>query len=93
MAVERLPVRITDQVLRRIRTEYLEMPGLCLTLKQAQRLWGLDEATCREAMQILVDTKFLSRAVVDVSNLPPGSAITLRRLQPEAVQPNRKAAE
>jgi len=60
MAVEVLPARITDQMLRRIRCEYLEMPGLCLTLKQAQRLWGLDEPTCREAMQLLVDTKFLS---------------------------------
>jgi hypothetical protein len=28
--------------LRRIRGEYLEMPGLCLTLAQAQRLWGLE---------------------------------------------------
>ena len=62
MAAERLPASISDQVLRRIRSEYLEMPGLCLTLKQAQRLWGLDEETCREAMQLLVDTKFLRMA-------------------------------
>ena len=92
MAAELLPARITDQMLRRIRGEYLEMPGLCLTLKQAQRLWGLDEATCREAMQLLVDTKFLCRAVIEVCNLPPGSAITFRRLQLVALQLDRKAA-
>jgi hypothetical protein len=78
MAAELLPARITDQMLRRIRCEYLEMPGLCLTLKQAQRLWGLDEATCREAIQLLVDAKFLCGAVSKVCNLPQGSAITFR---------------
>jgi hypothetical protein len=29
-----------------IRSEYLELPGLSLTKIQAQRLWGLDQATC-----------------------------------------------
>lgn len=29
-------------VLRRIRAEYAEMPGLTLTLRQAARLWDLD---------------------------------------------------
>jgi len=92
MVAEQLPARITDQMLRRIRSEYLEMPGLCLTLKQAQRLWGLNEATCREAMQLLVDTKFLCWAVIEICNLPPGSAITFRRLQLVAAQLERTAA-
>jgi DNA-binding IclR family transcriptional regulator len=42
-----------------IQTEYLEMPGLCLTFEQAQRLWGLDEATCRDLLDALVDARFL----------------------------------
>jgi hypothetical protein len=92
MAAELLPARITDQMLGRIRSEYLEMPGLCLTLKQAQRLGGLDEETCREVMQFLVDTKVLRRVVVEACNLPPGSAITFRRLQLVAVQLDRRAA-
>jgi hypothetical protein len=29
-------------LLNRVRGEYAEMPGLTLTLAQAQRLWGLD---------------------------------------------------
>jgi hypothetical protein len=35
------------------------MPGLCLTCQQAQRLWGLDEATCAQLLNTLVDLKFL----------------------------------
>lgn len=31
--------------LQLIRAEYLEIPGLCLTMEQAQRLWGLDPVT------------------------------------------------
>lgn len=90
MATE-LHARITDQMLRRICSEYLEMPGLCLTLKQAQRLWDLDEEACREALQLLVNITFLCRADAGVVDLPPGSAIMFRR-QRVAVQRDRRAA-
>jgi Fic family protein len=39
---------------RRIVAEYLEMPGLALTVAQAQRLWGCDRATCRQVTDMLV---------------------------------------
>ena len=48
-----------EPLLRRIRGEYLEMPGLRLTRAQAQRLWGLDEGTCTTLLDRLVDRKFL----------------------------------
>jgi len=48
-----------DSLLSRIRGEYLEMPGLRLTRPHAQRLWGLDEQTCRTLLDRLVDLKFL----------------------------------
>jgi hypothetical protein len=48
-----------EDVLRRVRGEYLEMPGLRLTEAQAQRLWGLDAASCRTLLGTLVDAKFL----------------------------------
>ena len=48
-----------EGVLRRIRGEYNEMPGLRLTPAQAQRLWGLDRAACDALMGALVDAKFL----------------------------------
>lgn len=38
------------------------MPGLQLTIKQAQRLWGLDEATCVQLLNALVDARFLRRS-------------------------------
>jgi hypothetical protein len=50
-----------EPLLARIRSEFLEMPGLHLTVAQAQRLWGLDEPTCREILAALVDMRFLAR--------------------------------
>jgi hypothetical protein len=44
---------------RRIYSEYLEMPGLRLTCAQAQRLWDLDRNRCLDALRILVDAGFL----------------------------------
>jgi len=43
----------------RIRGEFREMPGLQLTLAQAQRLFGLDSAACRQVIEMLVDASFL----------------------------------
>lgn len=37
----------------RIRAEYDEMPGLCLTLGQAVRLWNLDSSTCSKVLEDL----------------------------------------
>ena len=48
-------------VLRRVKGEYIEMPGLRLTIAQAQRLWGLDRAVCDALFGALVDAKFLFR--------------------------------
>jgi len=46
-------------VVRRIREEFREMPGLCLTPAQATRLWGLESQTCREVIDQLVATAYL----------------------------------
>ena len=56
----------SDQILRRIRNEFVEMPGLRLTIKQAQRLWGLNEETCGQVIQLLVESRFLCRTGVDL---------------------------
>ncbi len=49
-----------DEVdLRRIRGQYLEMPGLCLTRCQAQRLWGLSSERCDALLGFLVYDQFL----------------------------------
>jgi hypothetical protein len=54
-------LRANDEVLRRVRGEFLEMPGLRLTEAQARRLWNLDAASCQELLSALVDSKFLFR--------------------------------
>ena len=56
-----IPHQTHDDVLRRVRGEYIEMPGLRLTTAQAQRLWGLDRAACDALLGALVDAKFLFR--------------------------------
>ena len=49
----------TEDVLRRVQGEFLEMPGLRLTEAQARRLWNLDQASCAALLGALVDAKFL----------------------------------
>jgi hypothetical protein len=55
------PDRAIEEVLRRVQGEFMEMPGLRLTEAQARRLWGLDEASCRALLGVLVDAQFLFR--------------------------------
>ena len=50
---------VTDDVLRRVQGEFLEMPGLRLTEPQARRLWGLDSQSCAALLKQLVDARFL----------------------------------
>jgi hypothetical protein len=56
-----LAIASKDQLLCRIRGEYLEMPGLRLTRAQAQRLWGLEEQVCAMLLESLTADKFLCR--------------------------------
>jgi hypothetical protein len=49
-----------EELIGRIRGEYLEMPGLRLTRPQARRLWGLDEHTSDRLLTMLVERKFLT---------------------------------
>ena len=50
---------VMNELVGRIRAEFLEMPGLRLTLTQAARLWGLDEGACRLVIDVLVGSSFL----------------------------------
>lgn len=50
--------RVTD-VVGLIRAEYNEMPGLCLTRAQAQRLWLLEPDVCDHVLHAMVDAGFL----------------------------------
>ena len=55
----KLPGISREQLLRRVRGEYLEMPGLRLSCLQAQRLWAMDEHTCAEILNSLTEARFL----------------------------------
>lgn len=55
------PRQTSEDVLRRVQGEFLEMPGMRLTEAQARRLWGLEAAICRELLETLVNDQFLFR--------------------------------
>jgi hypothetical protein len=50
-----------QRLVGRIRGEFLEMPGLCLTIEQAQRLWSLERRTCEALLNSLINSRFLCR--------------------------------
>jgi DNA-binding transcriptional LysR family regulator len=52
-----------QELFRRIEGEYREMPGLSLTLPQAERLWGLDRRTCEFALATLIERRVLRRGM------------------------------
>ena len=52
---------VAPYLVQRIRAEYLEMPGLLLTVEQVQRLCGVEPALCESVLKALVEIGFLSR--------------------------------
>jgi hypothetical protein len=55
----------SSHLLDRIRGEYREMPGLRLTLAQAQRLWQVEAGECESALHALVQEGFLPVTIDD----------------------------
>jgi hypothetical protein len=49
------------ELVRRVQAEYAEMPGLSVTLPQAQRLLAIDEPTCAAVLGALVKQRVLRR--------------------------------
>lgn len=50
-----------QEVVSRVRGEFLEMPGLRLTSEQARRLWRLDATSCDAVLDALVNSHFLAK--------------------------------
>jgi len=67
MAVTRTPedtearAQVMRDLTRRIQKEYAEMPGLTITLGQAQRLLAIDETTCTAVFRTLIKRGVLRR--------------------------------
>ena len=78
-----------DEVLQRIQGEFVEMPGLRLTVAQAQRLWGLERDVCDALLGALVDARFLSQtrdgAFVRLDGAAPKRIASVKRNQTLAV--------
>jgi hypothetical protein len=74
---------VSDDVLRRVQGEFLEMPGLRLTEPQARRLWGLDPQMCAALLRRLVDARFLFET-------RDGSFMKVERARPLKVNSPRK---
>jgi hypothetical protein len=51
------------ELTRRIEAEYGEMPGLSVTLRQAQRLWAADHHTCQTALDRLIARGVVRRTI------------------------------
>ena len=58
-AVIERPTSQLQQIVIRIKAEFLELPGLRLTLPQASRLFGVDQAACEHVLTSLVSHRFL----------------------------------
>ena len=56
---ERLRVFGDPELLHRVHGEFMEMPGLRLTLAQACRLWNADATTSLDVLNQLVEKQFL----------------------------------
>ena len=52
---------IDANLLLRVYGEYVEMPGLQLTVPQASRLWNVNLALSAQVLDRLVDAAFLRR--------------------------------
>jgi hypothetical protein len=72
-----------EDIVTRIRGEYIEMPGLSLTASQARRLWNLSDEGCRSALDALMEERFLLRtdkgAFIRHDHSFPGRALIRRR--------------
>jgi hypothetical protein len=47
-------------LVERLRAEYVEMPGMSLTLDQVVRLCGIERAACQRVLAALVNAQFLA---------------------------------
>jgi hypothetical protein len=48
-----------DALVTRIKSEFNESPGMCLTVRQGARLWGIAPEECAKLVDRLVSEEFL----------------------------------
>jgi len=62
---ERRNLAVREQLIRRVRNEFEEMPGLRLTFGQARLLFDLDAGCCERVLNALLSAGFLVRTKND----------------------------
>ncbi len=71
---ERRNLAAREAVVRRIVAEFHDMPGLVLTVKQASKFLGVDEAACARILASLMQAGILRRSPNEYySRREPGS--------------------
>jgi hypothetical protein len=71
---ERRNLAAREAVVRRIVAEFHDMPGLVLSVKQASKFLGVDEAACARILASLTQTGVLRRSPNEYySRREPGS--------------------
>ncbi len=60
-SVERRNRVSRDLLVRRVRSEFDEMPGLRLTFAQAKLLFGLEGGCCQRILSFLAESGYLAR--------------------------------
>jgi hypothetical protein len=50
-----------SRAVQRVKAEFLEMPGLTLTVAQASRLWSFEASFCMAVLSALEEARFLVR--------------------------------
>ena len=55
-----MPARKFESLVARVKAEFVEMPGLSLTVEQGARLWALEVDECAALLGALVQRKFLT---------------------------------
>jgi len=51
---------VPQDIVERIRSEYLEMPGRRLTPRQLQRLCGIGPSLCDAVLETMLESRFLA---------------------------------
>jgi hypothetical protein len=79
-----LPHTEQQQLCARVCNEFMEMPGLRLTLPQAARLFNLDRERCARVLDTLIDAGILSNidGVFGFTESSRGCGSLLRRRTP-----------
>jgi hypothetical protein len=54
-------MRSVNELIDRLRAEYLEMPGLRLNQTQVEKLCGIENGICQAVLDTLVEERFLAR--------------------------------